>query len=98
MNGMKAEIRWLTFEEGGRRSLPTGPMYVAPAKFLAHSEKWGVEDWSLVVEKIENADGSKEWLTNVWFGMEDAPHEWLSSGSSFELYEGCRCVGIGRII
>jgi hypothetical protein len=97
MTTMKAAVRWLTREEGGRKEQPIGPRYVADGRFLAHAEKWEIEGWDLVVTKIGDMDEPTQWLAEVHFRVEEAPHEWLTPGAEFELYEGKRKVAVGRI-
>jgi hypothetical protein len=97
MTNKRATIRWLTVEEGGRKVLPPGPQYIAPAKFLAHAENWGEEVWSLVVNKDEESGSPSNWIARVHFWSENGPHEWLQLGAEFELYEGKQHVAFGRI-
>lgn len=97
MTTMTARIRWLTAEEGGRKVQPFGPRYVADGRFLAHPEKWGIEGWDLVVNKVGDLDQPTHWRAEVHFRVEEAPHEWLTPGAEFELYEGKRKVAVGRI-
>ena len=73
----RAAIKWLSPEEGGRKSLPPGPQYIAPAKFLAHEETWDAEVWSLVVDKVEELGSPGQWLADVHFWAESGPHGWL---------------------
>jgi hypothetical protein len=98
MVAKKALIQWLPKEQGGRSTgPPIGPQYSAPAKFLAHVEMWLVEDWDLVLERVDYFGGPEKWLANVHFRVAEAPHQWLEDGASFELYEGKRCVARGQI-
>src|SRR5262249_49298882 len=93
-------IEWIPKELGGRTAPPSGvapPYYSAPAKFLSHAETWSKEHFDLVVDKIASGPRAFQWLANVHFRIEDAPHEWLVDGADFELYEGKRCVARGRI-
>ncbi len=93
----KAVIDWLSWGEGGRTEPPSGPDYSAPARFPSHAENFWVEAFDLIVHRIELLGGPERWLSDVHFRIEDAPHEWLTDGAEFELYEGRRCVARGRI-
>jgi hypothetical protein len=94
----RAIIEWMSAEQGGRdNGPPFGPDYAAPAKFLAHAEKWHLEAWDLLVHKVECVGGQDKWLADVRFRVDEAPHEWLTPHADFELYEGKRCVARGRI-
>jgi hypothetical protein len=95
----QAIIEWLPGEEGGRRSgPPPGPRYIAPAKFMSHLDMWLVEDWSLVVNKIEELSSTHKWIANIHFLAANAPKKWLEPEARFELYEGNRTVALGRVI
>jgi hypothetical protein len=65
---------------------------------LAHPEKWGIQAWDLVVTKVGDLAERTEWQVEIHFRVEEAPHEWLTSGAEFELYEGKRKVAVGRIV
>ena len=94
----RAIIDWLSAEQGGRRSGPPfGPDYAAPAKFLAHADMWLVQDFDLLVHKVECIGGPSKWLADVRFRIDEAPNEWMTPQADFELYEGKRCVARGRI-
>lgn len=97
----RAVIQWIPKEQGGRQSGPPSgvgpPHYSAPAKFLAYADTWSFEVFDLAIEKIECLEGPNQWLAEVHFRIEDAPHEWLVDGAEFELYEGKKCVARGRI-
>jgi hypothetical protein len=98
---MKAKIHWKTKAEGGRSALPLGtgsPPYATMVRFTGSNEPWPPENaWSLVVEKVEEPEPFV-WLANVHFLVPEAPHESLSKGRTFELYEGPKCVASGETI
>jgi len=99
---MRARIQWKRAEEGGRVKPPAGvgsPPYATVARFLDSDEAWPPENaWSLVIERIEEASAEYEWLAEVRYLVADAPHEELRPEREFELYEGGKCVAIGRIL
>lgn len=93
---MIAAIRWIELEEGGRQGIPEGCSYVAPACFDGHS-RFPDCSWSL---RIETTSGQKFALTDrviVQFLVRNAPHHWLTVGTSFSMYEGRRKVVEGII-
>ena len=93
-----ARITWRTPEEGGRRVPPSGPRYIAPARFEGQAAGPEGAKWSLVVDPISHPPGSAEWVAEVRYLVDEAPHELLLLGARFELYEGKKCVAHGVII
>jgi hypothetical protein len=93
-----ARITWLTAEEGGRRVLPCGPRYSAPARFESQAAGPEGANWSLVVELVSRPPESTDWIAEVRYLFDDAPHELLLQDANFELYEGKKCVARGAII
>jgi hypothetical protein len=94
---MKALIRWLTREEGGRERPPVGPTYSTVARFSKLYDRWPDEAWSVVLDIAEPADENNRMLAGIRMLVEDAPAELLVSGSEFELYEGRKCVARGAV-
>jgi hypothetical protein len=98
----RAVISWLTKEEGGRIRPPAGigvPPYATVVRFLDSNEPWPPKEaWSLVVEKDPSLSKEYQWISNVYFLVNDGPHEMLSGNREFALYEGNKCVARGRII
>lgn len=97
---MKADIRWVSFEDGGRRALPVGegePPYAAVIRFKDDKGPWPPQiAWTLVVRK--HADlGENLWSADVLFRSQNAPHDALISGREFELFEGSKRVADGVI-
>lgn len=99
---MRAMITWKRTEEGGRRSLPAGvgsPPYATVVRFCDEGEPWPPANaWSLIVEKRDEIGSEYEWLAEVRFLVDEAPHAELQSGRTFELYEGAKCVATGRLL
>ncbi|MHB1422454.1 MAG: hypothetical protein ACYC3I_04495 [Gemmataceae bacterium] len=93
-----ARITWLTPEEGGRRTPPSGPRYSTPARFEGQAPGPEGANWSLVVDRMSQPLGSADWIAEVRFLVDEAPHELLLLGARFELYEGKKCVARGVII
>lgn len=97
---MLAEIDWIRPDDGGRSKPPTGegsPRYATIVRFAESVDDSSPgEAWSLVVEKVE-ALSLYSWVAEVRFLMETAPLGLLSSGRTFELYEGHKRVATGKI-
>lgn len=97
-----AEIRWIPAEEGGRERPPAGVGERPYATVVRLLDSDGPESdetaWSLVVRKLEEGEDEAEWLAEIAFALDAAPHDALTTGSRFELYEGARCVAMGRIL
>jgi len=92
-----AKICWVSPEAGGRKTLPSGPRYSTVARFdrLRVSPE---EAWSIVAEFVGSIDEERCVLAQVRFLVPQAPHELLSAGSSFELFEGSRLVARGTVL
>jgi len=99
---MRAIITWLTKEQGGRLRPPVGvglPPYATVVRFVDCEEAWPPRiAWSLVVEKEEALSQEYIWLANVRYLVKEAPHESLTPGREFELFEGNRLVARGRLV
>lgn len=101
-----AEIRWIPASEGGRQNPPEGvgePPYVPTVRLLGGDEREDDEiAWSLVIRKLEAGDDEgeeeAEWLAEIAFLVDAAPHDALTTGRRFELYEGARRVALGKIL
>ncbi len=96
--GVKARIRWVPFEEGGRASPPNGPVYSTVAHFRHDAPNWPDEAWSLVVRLDQPSRGSREVIATVDFLVDYGPPELLRLGNTFELVEGKRVVARGEVI
>lgn len=96
---MLAKIVWKTKEQGGRSKPPAGvgePAYSTVVRYTDSQEPWPPPiSWSLVVEKIESQSDEYNWVANVRYLMEVAPHSELQVGREFDLYEGGRHVAHG---
>jgi hypothetical protein len=96
---MRAKIVWLRPGEGGRSEPPSGEgprPYITVVKFEGSNDPWPTVAWSLVVEKVDALD-SYTWEAEVKFLVDEAPSELLTSGRSFELYEGPKRVAAGTL-
>lgn len=100
---MKAEIKWASASNGGRKAPPTGngpSHYASVVRFADMNEPWPPPvAWSLVVEKLDgDLSNPLIWIADVRFRVDEAPHDELYSGREFSLYEGKNCVATGRIL
>lgn len=99
---MQAQVRWKTKSEGGRSRPPAGvgsPSYATVVRFTDSNEPWPPENaWSLVIEKIGLEGDEYEWLANVRYLVDEAPHDELRPNRAFELYEGNKLVATGLLI
>lgn len=94
-----ARIRWLRADEGGRGSLPLGPLYSTVARFEDQTdEQWMTEAWSLVLEFQGNPDESGHQMVTVRFLSENGPSQWLSPSKTFALFEGTKKVAQGIVL
>ena len=96
---VKAKIKWLSVEEGGRPKPPLGPTYSTVACFEDIKDKWPDEAWSLVTEFHGLPDKSGYIVVNLRFLVEEnAPLYLLYPGSRFKLFEGHKLVALGEIL
>jgi hypothetical protein len=93
---MLARIRWFETEEGGRKQIPEGCRYSAPACIDGHSE-FPDCSWSLNIETTSGQTFSRSDKVKIQFFVQQAPHEWLTPGTLFTMYEGRRKVLEGVI-
>ncbi len=93
----KAKIRWLSFEEGGRKTPYRGLRYAGVSEFDENPYR-GETLWSLIVEFDDPQPVGTEVMARVEFLMPNAPVQVFHSGSRFRLLEGARVVGVGEII
>lgn len=95
----RAIIRWVPEEQGGRRSVPTGPQYSAVVRFEDQRDKWPQEAWDLVLDFVRSFGREpRAMLAKVRFLSEEAPVEMLQAGARFELCEGRRVVAKGVVL
>jgi hypothetical protein len=96
-DAVRADLQWLTPEEGGRRVPPSGPTYSTVAQFELQGEEWMKDSWSLVVTFLTQPDAEQRHQVHVRFLMPAGPRHWLSPGSRFWLREGARVVAHGQV-
>jgi hypothetical protein len=100
---VRAKIRWLTPEEGGRKEPPRIDKYSTVVHFQDDTEDWPRIAWSLVVDlgEAESTEDSLEITAPVWLLFYDrpgAPNHLLRPNSRFELVEGARVVARGEVL
>ena len=91
-----ATIRWIETEDGGRAKIPEGSRYSAPVCADGHSE-FPDCSWSLNIETTSGRNFTRNDTVTARFRVEQAPHEWLTPGTAFWMYEGRRKVLEGVI-
>lgn len=82
---VKISLRWLVNAPAGQS--PRGKQFARPACFDHQEAGWKSCAWSLVIntEGVPNAEGEQS--ATAKFLVDDAPHDWLSVGKRFTLYE-----------
>lgn len=99
MRQCRAQVVWLTPEQGGRSSPPSGPRFVVPCRVEGvHAPGAQGANWSLVLNLVSRPPGSADWIADVQFLVDQAPHELLGDGARFELYEGKKCIARGTVL
>jgi hypothetical protein len=95
---VRADLRWLTQEQGGRFAPPLGPTYSSVARFSVQSDdEWMKEAWRVVVIFISEPDLERRHEVAIRFLVPEAPQDYLSPGSRFSLMEGMRAVAEGIV-
>jgi hypothetical protein len=94
-----AKVHWVSPQEGGRTSLPTGKKYSTIARFPEDTGTWLQEAWSIVLEFDEppSAQGNPS-MAKARFLAGKAPVDRLKPGHAFELYEGKKKVAMVEIV
>ena len=91
---VKANIKWKSTEEGGRRMLiPVGIKYYPLIIF--ETEELSDNLWS--AELINTFIEGYKSIADVTYLVDNAPFHNLKSGNSFHLYEGKRVVAEGIV-
>ena len=93
---VKAQINWMSLEDGGRRSiLPVGMRYCPIIIFesdQSDSTLWSAEIFNTSIE-------GRCSIADVSYLVDDgAPFRLLQPGNKFSLYEGQRVVAEGVVI
>jgi len=95
-----AIVEWIPQAEGGRSKPPLGVgihPYAPEVRFLDDPWPPTGASWSLVIVKREQSSTNARWNADVNFLVDEAPHDSLTEGREFELYEGNKCVARGKI-
>lgn len=91
-----AKIKWLTEEQGGRKTIPWGDKY-GPIVIIKGSKIHLNEAvWSLLVSNKELIS-EFETIAEIKYLFENAPDN-LHKGVEFELYEGSKLVATGIVL
>jgi hypothetical protein len=94
---IRAILRWVPENKGGRRFVPADVPYSTVARF-EDDDHWPREAWSLVVRIERTYRDGRVTLANIEFLVDSAPSNLLNSGSRFELMEGGRRVAKGIVL
>ncbi len=94
---VKAQITWITQENGGRKNPPVIGTRYCPIVVFDTMDKGKGEFWSadFICTEVNVKMNS---IVDFAFLVEDAPTEYLVNGNKFELFEGNKKVAFGVII
>lgn len=94
---VKAQITWITQENGGRNKPPLPGTQYCPIVIFDDMEQNKNEFWSadFICTEIDDKMNS---IVDFTFLVEDAPMDYLVKGNKFELFEGNKKVASGKII
>jgi hypothetical protein len=85
----QVRVFWLPPEKGGRQHPIVAGRYVAPASFDGTLE---TANWSLVLELGPRNEETLESTGTGCFLFPEAPHDVLTPGAKFKMYEGPKLV------
>lgn len=96
MHRAKIALQWL--QQGSANHSPRGQRFVLPARFEHQGDDWMEDAWSLVVEVdgVPESDGKQYGIAR--FLMPTAPHDWLSEGKQFTIFEGKLALAHGSVV
>ncbi len=92
---VRAFVEWASVNDGGRRS-PVYPGYRPMIRFIAHIEEFEKIGRDVVIVECNNIN-SRQGNILMQFVADSAPDELLKLKEEFELLEGGRVVGKGKI-
>ena len=101
-----AKVRWLRADEGGRKELPTGPIYAATAVFLGSEDNmtWSARIYSSeehvsIVLKFPEGEASTQQARDVEidFLARELVKDRLVLGARLLIMEGAHAVAEGEI-
>jgi len=94
--GRTATITFLTHFEGGRREPPNLGKYCTIVKFPEQQDpEHPYGQWSLIMNFIEKS--GLVFKAQIRFLMDEAPHELIYTGNTFDVYEGPFLVAHGVV-
>jgi hypothetical protein len=93
-----ATVTWLPAAARGTAKLPATLRYVGLSRF-PHQQFDGSGDiWSVVCRfPVPPAEQGNPSVARVQFLVAEAPHEWLTPGARFELWEGPTAVAVVEV-
>ena len=98
---VRTKLTWLTKQEGGRKSMmPVGVRYCPIIIMDSLEQIFELEAdvrWSADIQNLEVLT-PQESIASLGYLASEAPHEFLSPGNSFKLYEGDKLVAYGVIL
>lgn len=94
MHSAKVLLHWLS---GPSDRSPLGQHFSRPARFDHQGDDWTNDAWSLVVDVKGHPNNQGDQDGTVSFLTPAAPHEWLSVGKKFTLFEGRTPVAKGEV-
>jgi hypothetical protein len=87
----RVKVTWVSAGKGGRATLPSATRYVNIGHFPHDPVDWPDGSWSVVLEfDAPPAEQGSPSYGTASFLVDEAPHEWLQPGSTFDVYEGTR--------
>src|ERR1700693_1192537 len=93
-----AKMRWRSSQERGRRVPPSGPTYRATIRFVDGQDNAPDTEWSVLVRLHEAPIRHGYSTVEIEFVSEAAPVDALSTGRSFQLFEGRWPVAEGTVL
>lgn len=91
---VKAKIKWLTHEQGGRTRIPTGETYAGTLSLTYNTH----DLWSFFIKNRSALSPENEETVDMTLLVREMISSKLSPGNTFGCYEGSKLVGSGAIL
>lgn len=88
-----SSIKWISYEDGGRKKLPPKGIRYCPLLRINHNDDF--EDWSI---DFICSDYAKTDIIEFKFLVDDAPYELIEVSEEYDVYEGSKKVAQVKII
>lgn len=94
-NIVESIIKWVSYLDGGKNVIPSiNEKYYPMLKIKGQTS---IFNWSIVIVNLEK-NNDLTTISQIYFLVDDAPHNILVTGLEFYLFEGSKKVAEGKIL